>query len=186
MLFHLKPSDFIVFRPTFAILHLKTRLSFLQNELFRRTHLYNICMGFRGEFQSFFEKFSERRSHLPQNTQNSQNLLLDILPQIAEANVGGYDILATPTQPLTSRGCSCLSCTNKANGIHVLGWCTSWLVHFLVGALETSAPPWRHPNHLCASEIRGRTSLLALFNNGFIGLNGFVGGGNHRLAVAES
>ena len=29
------------------------------------------------------------------------------------------------TQPLTSRGCSCLSCTNKANGIHVLGWCTS-------------------------------------------------------------
>ena len=39
------------------------------------------------------------------------------------------------TQPLTSRGCSCISCTNKANGIHVLGWCTSWLVHFLIGAL---------------------------------------------------
>ena len=72
----------------------------------------------------FFEKFSECRSQLPQNTQNSQNLLLDILPQIADADVGGYDILATPTQPLTSRGCSCLSCTNKADGIHVLGWCT--------------------------------------------------------------
>ena len=129
MLFHLKPSDFIVFRPTFAILHLKTRLSFLQNELFRRTHLYNICMGFRGEFQSFFEKFSERRSHLPQNTQNSQNLLLDILPQIADADVGGYGILATPTQPLTSRGCSCLSCTNKADGIHVLGWCTTYSIY---------------------------------------------------------
>ena len=36
--------------------------------------------------------------------------------------IGSFD---TPsTQPLTSRGCSCLSCTNKANGIHVLGWCT--------------------------------------------------------------
>ena len=42
--------------------------------------------------------------------------------------------------------------TNKADGIHVLGRCTSWsvhlrqvhplkLVHFIVGALETSAPP---------------------------------------------
>ena len=119
-----KPSDFIVFRPTFAFLNLKTRLPFLYNELFRRTHLYNICKGFGGGFQSFFEKFSECRSHFPQNTQNSQNLLLDILPQIADADVGGYGILATPTQPLTSRGCSCLSCTNKADGIHVLGWCT--------------------------------------------------------------
>lgn len=49
----------------------------------------------------FFEKFSERKSHFPQNTQNSQNLLLDILPQIADANVGGYGILAIPTQPVT-------------------------------------------------------------------------------------
>ena len=23
----------------------------------------------------------------------------------------------------------------------LVGWCTSWLVHILVGALETSAPP---------------------------------------------
>ena len=29
----------------------------------------------------------------------------------------------------------------------ISGWCTSCLV----GALETSAPPWRHPNHLCRS-----------------------------------
>ena len=29
----------------------------------------------------------------------------------------------------------------------ILGWCTSCSV----GALETSAPPWRHPNHLCRS-----------------------------------
>ena len=97
-------------------------------------------MGFGGGFQSFFEIFSERRSHLPQNTQNSQNLLLDILPQIADADVGGYDILATPTQPLTSRGCSCLSCTNKADGIHVLGWCTSCSGKRQSRA-ETSAPP---------------------------------------------
>ena len=27
------------------------------------------------------------------------------------------------------RGCSGLRCTNKADGIHALGWCTSWLVH---------------------------------------------------------
>ena len=29
----------------------------LQNEFFRCTHLYNICMGFGGGSQSFFEKF---------------------------------------------------------------------------------------------------------------------------------
>ena len=53
----------------------------------------------------------------------------------------GYGRDAIPTQPLTSRGCSCLSCTNKADGIHLPDWCTScsvstllaWLVHFLLG-----------------------------------------------------
>lgn len=45
----------------------------------------------------FFEKFSERKRHLPQNTQNSQNLPLDILPQIADADVGGYGIPAAPS-----------------------------------------------------------------------------------------
>ena len=59
----------------------------------------------------------------------------------------------------SARGCSCLSCTNKADRhvrsvgalsalivYHLLGWCTS----YSVGALETSAPPKRH-QHLCRS-----------------------------------
>ena len=59
----------------------------------------------------------------------------------------------------SDRGCSCLSCTNKADRHvrsvgalsalivhHLLGWCTS----YSVGALETSAPPKRH-QHLCRS-----------------------------------
>ena len=36
----------------------------------------------------------------------------------------GYGRDAIPTQPLTARGCSCLSCTNKADGIHLPDWCT--------------------------------------------------------------
>ena len=60
---------------------------------------------------------------------------------------------------VSSRGCSCLSCTNQADRHvrsvgalsalivhHLLGWCTS----YSVGALETSAPPKRH-QHLCRS-----------------------------------
>ena len=70
----------------------------------------------------------------------------------------GYGRDAIPTQPLTSRGCSCLSCTNKADGIHLPDWCTSCsgkrqsraetrhqrskkCTSCSVGALETSAPP---------------------------------------------
>ena len=57
------------------------------------------------------------------------------------------------------RGCSCLSCTNKADRhIRSVGALLTRLVHFLlgwctycsVGALETSAPPERH-QHLCRS-----------------------------------
>ena len=40
------------------------------------------------------------------------------------------------------RGCTCLKCTNKTVLQHLLlRWCTSCYV----GALETSAPPKRHP-----------------------------------------
>ena len=72
-------------------------------------------MGLSGLQKSFFENFSDK----------------------TDANIGGHGIPAVPTQPLTSRGCSCLSCTNKADGIHLPDWCTSCSV----GALETSAPP---------------------------------------------
>ena len=76
-------------------------------------------MGSGGGSQSFVEKFSERRSHLPQNTQNSQNLLLDILPQIAEADVGGYGIPAVPTQPVTPIKTSSLAlCKRGLNGLN--------------------------------------------------------------------
>ena len=60
---------------------------------------------------------------------------------------------------VSSRGCSCLNCTNRADRHvrsvgalsalivhHLLGWCT----YCSVGALETSAPPKRH-QHLCKS-----------------------------------
>ena len=79
----------------------------------------------------------------------------------------------------SGRGCSCLSCTNKADRhvrsvdalitrlVHLLlGWCTyysvgalitrlvhlllGWCTYYSVGALETSAPPERH-QHLCRS-----------------------------------
>ena len=59
----------------------------------------------------------------------------------------------------SGRGCSCLSCTNKADRhIRSVGALLAWLVRLLfgwctsysVGALETSAPPKRH-QHLCRS-----------------------------------
>ena len=70
---------------------------------------------------------------------------------------GGRNLIGRRT--VSSRGCSCLSCTNKADR-HVrsvgalltrlvrllFGWCTS----YSVGALETSAPPKRR-QHLCRS-----------------------------------
>ena len=51
----------------------------------------------------------------------------------------GYGIPAIPTQPLTSRGCSCLSCTNKADGIHLPDWCTSCLVSTLLALASGKA-----------------------------------------------
>jgi hypothetical protein len=60
-----------------------------------------------------------------------------------EQTSGGAAVSAAPTkQTAFFRGCICLSCTNKANGIHVLGWCTSWLVHFLIGALLDWCTSW--------------------------------------------
>ena len=55
----------------------------------------------------------------------------------------------------TARGCSCLSCTNRAVGL-LLGWCTArgcsclsctnkTVGYCSVGALETSAPPESTP-----------------------------------------
>ena len=55
----------------------------------------------------------------------------------------------------TPRGCSCLSCTNRAVGL-LLGWCTArgcsclsctnkTVGYCSVGALETSAPPESTP-----------------------------------------
>ena len=54
-----------------------------------------------------------------------------------------------------SRGCSCLSCTNRVVGL-LLGWCTArgcsclsctnkTVGYCSVGALETSAPPESTP-----------------------------------------
>ena len=51
----------------------------------------------------------------------------------------GYGIPAIPTQPLTSRGCSCLSCTNKADGIHLPDWCTSCSVSTLLALASGKA-----------------------------------------------
>ena len=60
---------------------------------------------------------------------------------------------------VSGRGCSCLSCTNKADRhVRSVGALLAWLVRLLfgwctsysVGALETSAPPKRR-QHLCRS-----------------------------------
>ena len=97
---------------------------------------------------------------------------------------GGAAVSAAPTKQTTFfRGCSCLSCTNKANGIHVLGWCTSWLVHLRqVHPLGRTQNPLNPINPLLILRVLtsvksvGEHRCLRYFNNGFIGLNGFVGG----------
>ncbi len=88
---------------------------------------------------------------------------------------GGRNPIGRRTE--SSRGCSCLSCTNKADR-HVrsvdalltrlvrllFGWCT----YCSVGALETSAPPKRR-QHLCRSEICGTTSQARVSSVGATG-----------------
>ena len=49
-----------------------------------------------------------------------------------------HPLRTAPTkQTAFQRGCSCLSCTNKAIRGSPLDWCT----FYLVGAVETTAPP---------------------------------------------
>ena len=84
------------------------------------------------------------------------------------------------------RGCSCLSCTNKADGIHVLGWCTSCSGKRQSRA-ETSAPledapknPFNPINSLLILRTQksvksvGEHRGLRYVNNGLSGLNGFT------------
>ena len=90
MFFHQKPSDFIAFRPTFAFLYPKTRLPFLYNELFRSTHLYNICMGFGGGFQSFFWEIFWAQESAP--TEHAELTLMIDLEQTSGEGVSKLPI----------------------------------------------------------------------------------------------
>ena len=94
------------------------------------------------------------------------------------------------------RGCSGLSCTNKADGIHVLGWCTACSVGALLALASGKAErrqvhpledapknPFNPINPLLILRTLticvhpksvGEHRCLRYINNGFIGLNGFT------------
>ena len=61
-----------------------------------------------------------------------------VLPQISQIY----------TEAANFRGCTCLKCTNQARSAPTEQY---RYTSCYVGALETSAPPWRHPNNLCRS-----------------------------------
>ena len=89
------------------------------------------------------------RKILPQITQNSQNLLLGMTShrwhrstQMVRVRKIVAEVSLPPQQQSDSHRLH-----RSTQKLLISGWCTSCSV----GALETSAPPWRHPNNLCKS-----------------------------------
>ena len=138
-------------------------------------------MGFGGGFQSFFEKFSERRSQLPQNTQNSllrpiwnkhQGVQLYQLHQQSKRHSsGGAAVSAAPTKQ-TAFMCSVGALLALASGK-----AERRQVHPLEDAPKN---PFNPINPLLILRAQksvksvGEHRCLRYVNNGLSGLNGFT------------